>query len=99
MWDNKISIGLAKPEQEPKDAREMRKAILDAARDSSLIRNALDTGRYMGLNGEDTYTLLAYHALRQLEHHAQLNMSYLNAMPSPSFIVREPDQSTESRKP
>lgn len=95
MWNEKITLGLAKPEQEPKDVRDMRKAILDASRDSSLIRNALDSGRYMGLSGEDTYTMLAYYALRELERHWQLNMDHLNAMPSPRMIVRDPDQSSE----
>jgi hypothetical protein len=89
IWNERITLGIVKPKEYPKDVREMRKAIQDAARDSYLIRNALDSGRYMGLNGEDTYTLLAYHALIELERHFQVNMDYLNVMPSPPFIVKD----------
>lgn len=96
MWNDKISIGIATPKQEPKDVREMRKAILDASRDSALIRNALDSQRYMGLSGEDTYTVLAYYALRELERHWQVNMAHLNMMPSPSVILRDADKAGDA---
>ena len=38
------------------------------ARDSALIRQCLDTAHYAGMSGEDTYVLLAYQALIQLEN-------------------------------
>lgn len=61
-----------------------------------LLWNALDSQRYMGLSGEDTYTVLAYYALRELERHWQVNMAHLNMMPSPSVILRDADKASES---
>jgi hypothetical protein len=89
MWSDKITLGLEKPEKEPTDVREMRKAIEKACRDSSLIRQAFDTAYYMGLSGEDKYTLLAYHALRQLETHFQMSMKTLMLSPSPHSIAAD----------
>jgi hypothetical protein len=91
MWNDRITVGLTKPEKEPTDIREMRKAIEEASRDSSLIRQAFDTAYYMGLSGEDKYTLLAYHALRQLETHFQVNMKSLMLSPSPQVVVPAPN--------
>ncbi len=63
----KVTMGLAKPEQEPQGTDDMRREIERGQRDSSLIRNCLMSARHQGMSGEDTYALLAYHALRMLE--------------------------------
>jgi hypothetical protein len=85
-WSDKITVGIAKPEKEPTDVREMRKAIDSAARYSAIVRRAQDTAYYMGLSGEDTHTMLAYYALRELETYFQLNMKFLNTS-TPELII------------
>jgi len=97
FMDMRIHFGIRKPETAEEVERHatldgMRKAIWEAYRDSPVIRMGLETARYNGLNGEDTYTLLAYHALRQLEDHARRHSDLLRLMPVPPIIVpREND--------
>lgn len=49
------------------DLDRMRKAITFGQRDSGLISMCFRTAEANGLNGEETMTLIAYHALCQLE--------------------------------
>jgi hypothetical protein len=68
----RMQFGLPRPEtaketQAQATLEGMRAAIERGSFDSSLIRQCLDTARIQGLNGEDTYTLLAYHALLAVE--------------------------------
>lgn len=86
------------------DPREMRKAILLAATRgdrfdgkppglglsiaSSLARTAHDVARYSGLSGEDQMTILAYHALRELERAHDLLLRDLPTRVSAPLIVR-----------
>ena len=46
---------------------EMRKAMDRGSHESALIRQCLQTARHTGMDGEDTYVLLAYQALLHLE--------------------------------
>ena len=68
-----IKMGLKRPasvEDQMKiqaDIGAMRKAILYGQRDSSLIRQCLRIAEANGLSGEETYVMLAYHALCQME--------------------------------
>jgi hypothetical protein len=83
---------------EPKDPREMRKEMHAALRYSGwaqnpkpalstssgiLIRMAYNTALHLGLSGEDEMTILAYHALLQLEKMTDLALqdSYLRINP------------------
>jgi hypothetical protein len=79
----KMQFGIKKPQDEPKSVDEMRRAINEAGRDSSLIRQVLATAQYQGMSGEDKYAMLAYYALLQLEEHYQANMEWLNLHPAP----------------
>lgn len=94
----RLQMGLRQPQTEEDAKTEatingMRKAIIKAQRDSPLIRNVLNAAWYQGLRGEDTYVLLAYHALQMLEDHYQRNMEFIKLMPVPPIIVkRPPDQ-------
>jgi hypothetical protein len=81
MFDE-MQFGIATPKDEPRSVDEMRQAIDRARRDSSLIRNTMDTARFQGMSGEDTYVMLAYYALRQLEQHYKINMQWLNLQPA-----------------
>jgi hypothetical protein len=75
-------LGLKKPDPEPQDMNAMRLAIRRAELDSSIIYNCLVQARHLGLSGEDTYTLLSYHALRALEDvHSRL-MDLMNRLPN-----------------
>lgn len=82
-----ITMGLERPKDWDNakmfDFREMRKAIHEARRDSSIIRQAMMVADYNGLSAEDRYTLLAYEALVALETYWKmaLNASALNPMP------------------
>lgn len=96
-WLSKFTIGIPSPKQEPKTPTEMRLAIQQASRDSSLIRRCLDHGRYYGLSGEDTYVALAYYALRELERLYQANTNMLMTQYFPSRIV--PPEEKQETKP
>ncbi len=65
---------------------EMRKAIFEGQRDSSIIHNALMSADYNGMNGEDRYTLLAYHALIALEKQFQQVLRFTDLMPNVPHI-------------
>jgi hypothetical protein len=85
-WEYRMRLGIAKPKTAEQinveaDINGMRLAILKGSRDSALIRSCLDTARYAGLSGEDTYALLAYHALIHLEHHFQMTMERVKLDP------------------
>jgi hypothetical protein len=71
--DYGIQMGLKRPatiEDQMKiqaDIGAMRKAITFGQRDSALIQQCLRVAEANGLSGEETYVVLAYHALCQLE--------------------------------
>lgn len=81
-------LGLRKMETEPTDCNQMRQEIQRAAYDSPLINRVFQQAQYAGLSGEDKYTVLAYHALKELQRHYQLNLEWLNLTPSPIKIVK-----------
>jgi hypothetical protein len=68
-----MKMGLKRPETLDEqlkiqaDVSAMRKAITFGQRDSSLINRCLRIAEANGLSGEETYVLLAYNALLQLE--------------------------------
>lgn len=86
------------------DVSAMRKAITFGQRDSSLINRCLRVAEHNGLSGEETYVLLAYHALVQLEGmwERQLKLASLDIRAPfvAPFVKPESsdNQSTESRK-
>lgn len=62
------------PEQ-IKDAdtvEEMRVEIFRLRQYDPLVRNVMDRADYTGLSGEDRYTILAYYALKELNHTKKL---------------------------
>jgi len=81
-----VRMGLKRPatvEEQMKiqaDIGAMRKAITFGQRDSSLINRCLRVAEHNGLSGEETYVLLAYNALCQLEDfwQRQLKLSALD---------------------
>jgi hypothetical protein len=92
-WEDdpfKIRLGLTRPRTAEATQREselngMRQAIFKGSYDSHLIRNCLEKARHCGLSGEDTYVLLAYTALLQLEEHFQREMERVKLDPSSPF--------------
>ena len=60
---------------------------------SSLIRNALHAGHHAGWSGEDTMTVLAYHALRAYESAYESAYDRLldlaNCMPSSTYLMAD----------
>lgn len=100
----RIQVGLPKPEtaQEVKDAASiegMRRAIQFGRRDSRIIAAALEQAVHMGLNGEDTYVLLAYHALLSVESYARRCIDLTNLMPMPPMIIDRPSDPTSGPQP
>jgi hypothetical protein len=87
----RLSIGIPKPDHEDvtMDANAMRRAILRDRRDSSLIANVLSGAEYNGLSGEDTYVMLAYHALRMLEDNWQRQLDTTFKSPKPPFVIKK----------
>jgi hypothetical protein len=69
MFDlnERMQVGVLKPEKEPASIDEMRKAIIEASRNSAIVRNAMYAADHRGLSGEDRYVQLAYYALRNLQ--------------------------------
>jgi hypothetical protein len=85
-----VVMGLPRQENiKGTDFQAMRQAIEKGARDSGLIYNCLTQARYAGLSGEDTYTLLAFHALQMMEDFwkKSLSAAYLNPGP---FVIKNP---------
>ena len=62
------------------DVSAMRKEITFGRRDSALIARCFDVAAHNGLSGEETYVLLAYHTLLQVEDfwRNQLKLSRLD---------------------
>ncbi|HEX2652981.1 MAG TPA: hypothetical protein VHN11_04950 [Xanthobacteraceae bacterium] len=75
--------GLPPPEKEPASYNEMRQAMLRAYRDDNTIHAVFQQADYLGLNGEDRYTQLAYYALRRVHDLWKLNIQFANSMPAP----------------
>ena len=69
------------------DINGMRQAILRGQRDSALIASCLRQAEYVGLNGEDTYVLVAYHALIALEKAHQQVSEFVRLTPNPVPIL------------
>lgn len=88
-WGNHIPLGIDWPKNEPPpgDVREQRKAIFKAARDSQLIRQSLDCQHYLGLNGEDMMTNLAFNALVQLESFYKRFLQTVNIKADPPWVI------------
>lgn len=64
---------------------------------AALARRVLDYGKYRGLSGEDTMTMLAYHALKQYEAMAQRVLEFVNASPAPPIVIAKAAESPEGR--
>ena len=68
-------------------ANGIRRRLLEASRNNSLIRAVFDMAQREGLSGEDTYALLAYHALVAKEEMEQQAIDALNSRPNPPFLA------------
>jgi hypothetical protein len=88
-WDMDLHIGLPTDDPQPciKSADEMRQAIAKGRRDSALIHNVLTQAAFNGMSGEDTYVLLAYHALVEAERQWQHCMKFVRLNPMPPVIM------------
>lgn len=61
----------------------MRRRIMQYSREDPMVRQVLDMARYHGMSGEDTYTVLAFNALRDRERFMDqvLEWHHLNVRP------------------
>lgn len=66
---------------------QMRAAINAGMADNPVIRNVLMLARYEGMTAEDTYTLLAYHAIQAMIQTQSNFLDMAQRMPAPSAIV------------
>mgnify|MGYP000574850888 CR=1 FL=1 len=53
----------------------------------ALVRRTLDSGRHNGLSGEDTMTVLAFHALEEVSRLYALVVDQVNSRPGPGIMV------------
>jgi hypothetical protein len=73
MGFREMQVGVKRPETSEQqieiqaDVSAMRRAIMKAQCDSSLVNRCLHVAELQGLSGEEMYVLLAYHALTQLQ--------------------------------
>jgi hypothetical protein len=76
------------------DIRAMRKAITFGQRDSALIQRCLRVAEHEGLSSEETYVLIAYHALCQVQDpwERELKLARLDIR-QPAFM--QPDNQSE----
>lgn len=94
-WNTRIRLGIPAPEaaedisEQPSSVDAMRRAIEKASHDSGFILRALHSARIQGFSGEDTYVLLAYHALRLLEDAHQREQHYLQKLPMPWTRIKK----------
>lgn len=89
-----VIMGLPKQAVRHNDFQAMRQAIEKGARDSGLISNCLNAARAQGLSGEDTYTLLAFHALQMMEDFWKKNLQIAYLAPNPQQIfIEDPKRS------
>jgi hypothetical protein len=81
----------------PLDPRDMRKRIMRAAYRGerldgkhgltvSIAHAVLRTAEHAGYSGEDTMTMLAYHAILQLEQMQDLLTEQVSLTPSPPMV-------------
>jgi hypothetical protein len=73
---------------------EMRAEIhrISRSRASILARTVMDCADFNGLSAEDRYTMLAYHALRELVRHQQISHDLLMVMPRPDIVLKPREQ-------
>lgn len=77
------------------DVSAMRRAITFGQRDSAIIRRCLIMAERNGLSGEETYVLLAYNALLELERSWQLNLKLQSLDIRAPFVPMQ----TQDQKP
>lgn len=75
----------------------MRQKIHEACFESVLISAAMHTADLAGMNGEDRYTLLAYHALVSLEHYYQRCAQIAQLCPDPPTVPPMASRPAEGR--
>lgn len=95
--DIKLGIEPIKSETPP-SMDDMRRAIEKGGRDSHLIRAALDSARYNGFSGEDTYVYLAYQALIHLEDAHKRLMRMVSLTPGPITFEMPGNEPTPERR-
>jgi hypothetical protein len=71
---------------------DMRAAIERARMESAIVRQALDSCRCRGMSAEDTYTVLAYHALQALAATQRVLHEHLVTQPLPMFVPADRGQ-------
>jgi hypothetical protein len=71
---------------------EMRAEIHRLARERSsvLVRSVMDCADFNGLSAEDRYTMLAYHALRDLARYQKVALNQLVIKPPHHFVAENP---------
>lgn len=95
-WDDDgIHVGLQEPKLgryfQPLDFNRMRKEIAEGQRHSALIRSCMNLADIEGLNGEDRYTYLAWHALLGFERQWQQLRQFWALHQNPLMVVKATD--------
>ena len=78
--------------EQVKDAstpEEMRAEIFRLQYHDPIVKAVMDMANYSGMNAEDRYTILAYHALKAKNDAQSRILEFARISPSPAFIVKE----------
>jgi hypothetical protein len=82
----KNAIEQVRPAETP---GEMRAEIIRMQLHDALVRKVMEMAKYSGMNSEDMYTVLAYHALRaKCEAQAQAYEFAIRSLPQPVVFVK-----------
>lgn len=77
------------PLTEANTPTKMRMAIEEASMHSAIVRQSLTAARHAGMSTEDTYTLLAYHALQSLLGTQRRMLELMQLQPLPVLVLDE----------
>lgn len=83
----KLEPQTAEEVKEAETPEGMRRRLVEYARDDSLTHHVFCVRYARGLSGEDTMTLLAYHALLERERFREHLLEFYNTQPAPRITV------------
>lgn len=89
-WDeHQVEARTAEEIEQAKTPSGMRQRIFYAAYSDPLIGRVLDLARRNGLSGEDTYVLLAYHALCVKQRYEADRLEDLQTQVNPPLLINK----------
>ena len=88
MYERKLKPETAEETKAVETIEGMRQRIREYARDDNLVYHVLRTAEMRGLSGDDTMTMLAYHALLERERFRDLVMEDVLSRPAAGVLPK-----------